>query len=549
MKNKMKKLVALALAAVMAVSMVACGGGEEGGSTEVTYKDTFTFAIGGEANYLDPALAGDSVSAYIVDNIYYPLFKIGTDGSIENEACESYDVTVNEDGNQVYTLHLVEKNNWSDGTPVTAADYVYGMKRSLGMGQADSTYSTFIANYVLNAKPHSDAMSDVADMDDVGIKALDDKTIEITLDGSCPFFVSLMCSGVFYPIHSSVPEHDYTWADDPSYPSNGPYQLKEIDRASTIKMVKNEHFTHADKVVTPNLVAKNMPDTNAQLIAFQTGEIDHATTVDTTVIKLYEGQPELIIEDSVINYFIAVNSKTGSDALKDVRVRRALQLGLDRSKFITALDAGNAYYELFGLVPYGIGTTTGDFRREADDAGAYVYTDKEEAKALLKAAGYDENNPLKLEYYYSQSDLHSLVADVLKSEWAEINVQIEQKTGELRTFFDDRSNGLFDMARHAMSADYMDPMTYLEMAASWYQGNVVTWGDDHYDQLIKESRELDGAERYAKLAEAEKYLVEEMAYTNPLFGYKLVTLMKDGTTGVAGSPQGNHKYWYVQCPA
>ena len=123
------------------------------------------------------------------------------------------------------------------------------------------------------------------------------------------------------------------------------------------------------------------------------------------------------------------------------------------------------------------------------------------------------------------------------------------RNGEIRTFFDDRTNGLFDTARGAMSADFMDPMTFLDMAATWNQGSFVSWGDETYDNLLIASRTLEGAERMAKLHEAEKYLIEEMAYTCPLFGYKMITLMKPGTENAWSSPQGNHILWYVQSPA
>ena len=558
MKKTFKKLSALLLALLMCFSMAACGGdtgtdkpaNDDGNDAAATLDDTFVYAIGGEPQYLDPAVGSDSVTAYVINNLYYPLFYIGEDGSMVNAACESYDVTTNEAGQTVYTLHLVEENYWSTGEKVTAADYVYGMKRSLGLGAADSYYSYFIGDFVLNAKAHLENMDDVADMDDVGIVAVDETTIEITLGTPCPYFVNLMAAGVFYPVHKDyAKEQDYTWADDPNVPTNGAYYTTKIDRAAEIVMVKNPYFTHADKVVTENLVCKVMPDPDAQLMAFQTKEIDLATNVNSEVTKIYAGQPELVITDSVINYYVMMNAFGDNEALHDVNVRRALQLGVDRGAIVTALDAGEVYYELYGHVPMGFAGAEGDFRAEADKAGAYVYTDKETAKALMEAAGYTAENPLKLEYYTNSAAMHDVVSEVLKAQWAEINVDLTLRNGEIRTFFDDRTNGLFDTARGAMSADFMDPMAFLDMAATWNQGSFVSWGDETYDNLLIASRTLEGAERMAKLHEAEKYLIEEMAYTCPLFGYKMITLQKPGTENAWSSPQGNQILWYVQSPA
>ncbi len=550
MKNNLNKFVKVFLAVLMAFSIVACSSSDDSDGddvTTVTYKDTFTYAIGGEPDMLDPAVASDSVASYVVDQVYYPMFYIGEDGSTEYAACTEY--TVSDDG-LVYTFTLTEDNYWSDGVQVTADDYVYGMKRALGMGAADSYYSYFIYDYVLNAKAHSDAMDDVADMDDVGIVALDDFTIEITLEQPCAYFVSLMTAGVFYPLREEyATEHDSTWAEDPTVPTNGAYHYVSIDRASEITMTKNEYFPYADQVVTENLVCLVMADADAQLIAFQAGEIDFATNVNTEVCTIYEGQEELVISDSVINYYIQFNCFSDDcEALQDVRVRRAIQLGIDRSNIVTALDAGDVYYELYGYVPMGFAGVDGDFRTEIDESDPYIYTDKEEAKALLAEAGYDEDNPLKLTYYYNQAAMHDTVAEVLVSELAEINIELTLQTGEIRTFFDDRSNGIFELARGAMSADYMDVSTYLDMAASWSQ-DVVTWGDDTVDEMITYSRTItDETERLEYLHELEEYIVEEMAYTCPLFGYKQIVLAKAGTTGYTSSPQGNNKFWYVAVP-
>ncbi len=518
----------------------------QGETTE--YATTFTYAVGGEPQYLDPAMANDSVTSLVVNQLYFPLFYIGEDGSTQNGACTSYDIS--EDG-LVYTLHLVENNYWSDGQKVTAADYVYGMKHSVGLGAADASYSYFITDYVVNAKEHGENMDDVAAMDDMGIVALDDNTIEITLKEPCPYFISLLPSNTFMPMRSDyAKDHDYTWANDPSVPTNGPFHPVKIDTASEIVMEKNEHFVYADKVTIETLIAKIMPDMDAQLMAFQTGEIDFATSVNSDVTKIYAGQEELYETKSVISYYLNINcySKT-LPALQDVRVRRALQLGVDRSVIVEALDAGDLYYPLYGLVPMGFEGANGDFRQEQDEKDALVYTDKEEAKALLKEAGFDESNPLKLTYYYNQNTMHDTVAEVLKAQLAEVNVEVTLKTAEIRTFFDDRTNGLYDLARNAMSADYMDATNFTDLAATYKQTAALTWGDKKYDEMITAARSMEGTERYEALHEAEEYLVREMAYTLPLFGYKNICLKRAGVEGVIPSPQSNYLLWYVKAPA
>ena len=543
----MKKLLVALLAMMMVFSLAACGGeGDNGDSGAI--KDTFTYALGGEPNYLDPAIASDSVASYVLNQTYFPLFSIGADGSTVKNACVDYSLDASR---TVYTFKLTENNYWSDGQKVVAGDYVYGMLRALGLGSGDSYYSYFIRNYVKGASAYgADATTaKIADMTDVAIKAVDDYTIEITLEKPCDYFVGLMTAGVFYPLRKDfAPELDYTWAAN-LHPTNGPFVYESIDNATEIVMVKNEYFYDAANIPTNKLVAKIMPDPDAQLMAFQQGGIDFASNVDSSVTKIYADQPELVISDSVINYYMMMNAYRSLDALKDVNVRKAIQLGIDRSAIVTALDAGEVYYELYGYVPKGFAGVDGDFRAEQDAENQLIKTDKEEAKRLMAAAGYSEANPLKLEYYYNQAAMHDTVAAVLKEELKSINVDLQLKTGEVRTFFDDRDNGLFQMARHAMSADYMDTTTYLDMATAKNQKAYQSWGDKHYDELMLEAAKLSGAERIAKLHEAEKYLVETMAYCVPLFQYDQVSLLAPGITGQMTSPQANFTFWYVSEPA
>lgn len=544
----MKKLLVALLAMMMVFSLAACGGeGDNGDSGAI--KDTFTYALGGEPNYLDPAIASDSVASYVLNQTYFPLFSIGADGSTVKNACVDYSLDASR---TVYTFKLTEDNYWSDGQKVVAGDYVYGMLRALGLGSGDSYYSYFIRNYVKGASAYgADATTaKIADMTDVAIKAVDDYTIEITLEKPCDYFVGLMTAGVFYPLRKDfAPELDYTWAAN-LHPTNGPFVYESIDNATEIVMVKNEYFYDAANIPTNKLVAKIMPDPDAQLMAFQQGGIDFASNVDSSVTKIYAGQPELVISDSVINYYLMMNAYRSLDALKDVNVRKAIQLGIDRSAIVTALDAGEVYYELYGYVPKGFAGVNGDFRTEQDTENQLIKTDKEEAKRLMAAAGYSEANPLKLEYYYNQAAMHDTVAAVLKVQLADIYVDLTLRTGELRTFFDDRDQqGNFELARGAMSADYMDPTTFLEMANSKNLYGKPTWGDAHYDKLLAEADALTGTERIEKLHEAETYLVQEMSYTCPLFGYKQIALAAAGTTGMTSSPQGNYTFWYVSTPA
>ena len=541
-----KKLLALVLAILMALSLTACGGGSGGGDTpsEPTYKKTFTYSVGGEPTYMDPARCGDSVTAEIHNEIWYPLFYLTEDGSPAKGDCIDYSI---DDSGTVYTFKLDPNAKWSDGVALTADQYVYGIKRCIGMGYEDVGYLTMITNYIANAEAHvGDA---VADMDDVGVKALDDFTLEITLNAKCPFFVSLLPTQVFAALRPEIaPEKDSEWSNTVGYPTTGAFVPTKIDSASEYILEKNPYFALADQVYCDKLIAKIMPSMEASQMAFQTGEIDYDTSADSSATKVADLADAIDIHGN-INYYMNINCYTSNEALQNVEIRRALQLGIDRSAFVTALDAGDVYYELYGFLPVGIPDFKGDFRTNQDNEHKLVYTDKDAAKAIMEKYGYGPDNTLKLEYYYNQNAMHDTVSAVIKEQLKDIYVDVTLKTAELRTFFDDRSYGRYDLARNAFSADYMDPWNYLELMAIYNDPEGRTFfGDETYDKLLFESMELEGEARFAKLHEAETYAIETMCFNVPLFGYGSVSLQKPGTTGVINNPQANHIFWFVKCP-
>ena len=338
-----KKFITLLLSLLMVISMTACSGGG-GGETpepsgETKYKTTFTYAVGGEPTYMDPAKCGDSVTAEIHNEIWYPLFYLTETGAVANGDCIDWSV---DDSGTVYTFKLDPKEKWSDGVPVTADQYVYGIKRCIGYGFDEVGYLTMITNYILNAEKHVGEA--VADMDDVGVKAVDDYTLEITLNAKCPFFVSLLPTQVFAALRPEIaPEKVSEWSSTPGYPTTGAFVPTKIDSASEYILEKNPNWAHADKVVVEKMIAKIMPSMEASQMAFQTGEIDYDTSAGTDVVNNPALKDAVRINGN-INYYMNLNCYTGPEALKNRDVRRAIQLGIDRSAFVTALDAGDMFY-------------------------------------------------------------------------------------------------------------------------------------------------------------------------------------------------------------
>lgn len=545
MKNTLKKVITLLLAVMMCVSLTACS--SKPVDEEVKYKDTFTYAIGGGISNLDPACGGDSVTAYVTNQICYGLYHIGEDGSMVADSVESYEIS---DDGLVYTFHLRE-NKWSDGEPVVAQHFVDGVIHALTMSSADCGYKYFIYDYIKGADKYADAGFTRDQITDIGYVALDDHTLQATLNAPCAYFISLLSSGCYYPtrIEYTV-DGDYTWATNTDVPTSGPYHPTYIDLADKVEMAKSEYFWNAEEVTTSKLIGKVVEDMDAQLMQFQAGDIDFASAVDATVVtKLYTREEGILDVTGAINYYMAINGHNDDcPALANRDVRRALQLGIDRQIICDALDAGDVYYPIYSFLPDGMPGISDDWN---DEAGILVYTDYDEAIALLEGAGYKADaNGVRLTLHYSTnaSTMHSTIAEVVKSEYAKIGVEVIIEMAELRTFFSNRTNGNFEICRNAFSADYMDPSVYLNLLLK-YRQSVWNSGDDTYDAMFNAAELMSGNERLQALHDAEKYYIETMAYTNPLFGYGNATLKKAGTLNTVSSPQANNLFWYVKVPA
>lgn len=534
--KKITRLLACALSLALLAGCAPSTPSETGSSDSPDGTHTFTYGISSEPDYLDPAICMNSNTSAVLAQLYFPLFRYDEHGNVQNMACESY--TVSDDG-LTYTFKLVEGNTWSDGQPVTAADYEYGMKRSIGYGP-DSAYAYLLYSTVAGGAEANENMLDVADMTDVGIHALDDTTLEITLAAPCPYFTGLLSNVVAYPLRSDFAvEHESTWANDPAVPTNGAFKLEAVRDKEEVVMVKNEHYVYADQVQTDTLIAKIITDPQAQLSAFQTGELDLALYVPADVSVNYADDPALIHLDPVVsNTFLWMNC-TGetNPALANTDVRRALSMAIDREQLLVLIGANDTKYPLYGYVPKGMADADGgDFRENADAEGRYADYDLEQAKALMESAGYNENNRMSLTISYIGTSGNTDICVALQAMWKEIYVDVELSAAEQKAYAQARKAGQYEVATGSTSADYLDPFYYLERWVSYNQSYKQV-NDPTYDAMIEEANaQTDPAKRMEMLHEAEKYLVEENAYTIPLYGSGAVALMNTAVSGLKHDP-------------
>ena len=545
----MKKILASTAAlAMVATTLTGCGG--SGDITAESGKTNLTVAVGGDFALPDPAIVDDSITSNVLAQCYDGLYKLDKDGNVIANLAEDLP-TISEDG-LTYTIKLKDGLTWSDGTPLTAEDFVWSWKRAM---TTEGYYTNFMYGYIAGTTGEDgDPYTNMEDLDaNMGVRAVDDTTIEITLKMAAPYFTSMLTNTVFYPVKQDEVGSDPSsseWAqnasaDDPIV-TNGAFEITGVNIKDAITLSKSENYSDADNVQLETIEFKVMGDLDSQTQAFISGEVDFATAVNVEQINNDEQLQGHVyaVDPFVCNYFVLVNAGNENDgstdglaALKDVEIRRAISMAIGRTTARNAYGYGDDYsYDLYALIPSGIPDAEGnDFYEQG---GHLIEDDVEAAKAIMESKGYSEDNMLTLTYKYNNLATHKAVAEAMQASLREIYIDLQLSGSEKEAFFNDRDAGNFELARHAMTADYLDPMCYLSMyVGSTTSGNTVD--DPEFEQMVNEANLLSGQERMEKLHEAEAYLIEQ-GYIIPLFGYTEPFLKVKNLTGITSSPEGHY---------
>ena len=525
----MKRARAILLAAVMVMGLFASmtpASAQASGSE-------LTVAVGYQFTTFDPALNTEISNSYVLTHLYSGLFRKGPEGEVINDLCERYEVT--EDG-LVYTFHLVPDALWSDGMPVSAYDFEYSYLRTLSYGVENAWAINDFVNFIEGAEEYSAAALAAgesfdctkADHDSVGIRALDNTTLVLTLKTPCVYLTGLMVSSsVWLPVRVDYAvQHDSMWAFDGGYPTNGAYTLTACNETEKAVLTKNEKYRFAGDVTMDTITFLCMADEDAQAMAYRTEEIDVALGISTETAVSYEGSDELWLMPQPSNYFLAINSgSTGPEWAKDVNVRRALALAINKDAVVSVLGGQLFYPVLNGYVPDGIAGVEDSFRNEGDADGYTLVYDPAQAMALLADAGYDASHPLHIVYKYTNSGIHSNVATMLQQMWKAVGVDVECRGVESAAFYDQLDQGDFEIARYGYGA-VDNAIQYLEL---WTIGRQVVPAVEvpEFDQMLADARELaDPVEFNNALHAAEDYLVEENVYVIPLFNFNTPALVQ-----------------------
>lgn len=567
----MKKIVSLALASAMVLSLLAACGGQtqetkapESQAPTVESKAPETQApadgpfnlnvnVASEPQTIDPALNSAVDGAIMTGHMFEGLFKWADSGELVDgvQDCnlaelvpgqaESYEKVVNDDKTVTYTFKLRSDAKWSDGKAVTAGDFVYAWQRlATPATAADYCYMIDMV------KGYAEVNAGEADPSTLAVEAPDDSTFVVTLTYDCPYFLEVCAFPATFPVREDVVSADPDgWTHNvATYLSNGAYKLTQWDHNSQIIMAKNEYYYDVDKLGPDTLTFKLMDDNNAMLTGFNSGELDFIEDMPVDEIPSLLSSGDLRIVPYIGTYYVCYNVEKAP--FDDWRVRKAFTLAID-AQYIVDNVTQTGQLPASGFVPSGVAGKGPDFRAEGGDYwtpatdDAQYQKNVEEAQKLLAEAGYPNGEGFPtVTYLYNTSDNHKKIGEALQQQWqTALGVEVKLENQEWAAFLETRKNGEYQIARNGWIADYNDPISFLDMWLTGGGNNDAQYSNPDYDAAINEAKSTaDPEARMAAMHKAEDIIMGKDWALGPIYFYTQKYMLNPDVKGMYYTPLG-----------
>ena len=498
---------------------------------------TFHRGHPGEPETLDQHQTSTIYEANILWDIYEGLVIYDAAANVVPGVAESWDIS--EDGT-VYTFHFRDNARWSNGDPVTAGDFEYSFRRIM----TPATGAPYASNLfpILNAEA---AVNGVVPPEEIGVVALDDRTLQVTLEGPTPYFLELLTHQTGLPVHPpTVEAHGENFVRPENIVTNGAFRFIEHVPQAHVLLERNEMFHANDTVALDRLYYYPTEDRSAGLRRFQAGELHANYEVPLEQVEwLRENMPDEYRTGPYLGlYYYAI--QMDEEPLSDLRVRRALSLMVDR-EFIVEEIMGAGELAAYNVVPPGVNNYREPF--VADYAGTSMFDREDEAIALMEEAGYGPDNPLDLEIRYNTSENHRRMAVAIADMWAPLGVTVTLFNTDLATHYAFlRDGGDFDIARGGWIADFNDPHNFLFLVMCDNHGfNYANFCHEEYDALLEEAAQTIDLEARAELLyQAERIFMEEMPYL-PIYHYVSNNLVATNVRGWVDNSRDVHLSRYL----
>ena len=498
-------------------------------------EQSFSYSILDDFPSIDPQFVEDVEGGSVARDLFEGLLVESAAGEPMPGVAESWEVS--EDG-LTWTFKLRDNAVWSNGDPVVAGDFVYGLQRAANPDNA-SPYSWYIE--VMGVVNAGAVIAGEMPVEDLGVSAPDDMTVVYTIDAPRPYFPQMLTFPTTFPANKAAVEaggDNYT--DPENFVSNGAYVLSEYVPGEKLVRVRNEAYWNNDATIIDEVTALIINDSNQALTRYLAGEIDLVMDVPAGQFpRLSEEYPgEALSFPSSCSYYYLINhTDSGNPALQDANVRAALSLAVDRGVIVDNILAGGQK-EAYTFTHWAVsGWSTPDI----DIADMSQEERNAKAQELMAAAGYGtDGEPLTVEILYNTSDSHRSIAVAIGQMWKQtLGVETELANQEWATYLDTRGEQNYEVARAGWCADYNEPSTYLDLFTSGSSYNDGKFVSEEIDALMAEAKTADDA--MPLYMEVERIASEETAII-PIYHYASVRMKSED---LANWPTENFlQNWY-----
>lgn len=498
----------------------------------------FSMALGGKPRSLDPGLMTDNLSAQIGQNCFEGLtnYPKSSDEDIQPGVAESW----KHEGFTTWTFTLRKDAKWSNGDPVTAQDFVYSWQRVLDKKTA-SEYAWIMID-AAKIKNAGKFQAGELTWEEVGVKAPDDYTLVVELEGPAPFFIQLSSFFTFLPVHkATVEQHGEKWTRAENWVSNGPFALSEQPNDLTYILKRNDDYWDKGSVSLETVEMRVIEDDSSRVMEFDAGGIDWTGPGNLPPKQIdnlknreeYRAEPALSVE------YIQFNVRDGSPFAgeKGAKLRKAIALSIDKSDIVKNTLKGIGR-PAKGFVP----------RLRGYKTLVKLDHDPEAAKKLLdEAFPGGAGLPEKISYLYPSGNANAeAVAEVVQNQLDRaLGIKIELQKMEFRQVLEEQQNGNFQISRAGWIGDYTEPSTFLSLFTTGNPQNNPGWSNTRYDDLMaKAPQTLDDAERVKMYQEMEQLLDVE-APVVPIFYHQTTTMVNPAVKGFEDHIQSVHLLKYI----
>jgi oligopeptide transport system substrate-binding protein len=479
----------------------------------------------GEPETLDVHKTSTVGESHVLRDLYEGLVIKDNKGAVVPGVAEKWEMS---DDGKTYRFTLRANAKWSNGDPLKASDFVFAYRRIMNP-ETGAKYANILYP-ILNAEKVNKGQ---AKPEELGVKAVDDRTLEIRLEQPTPYFIEQLTHQTGLPVHqASVEKFGKDYIKPGNLVTNGAYTLVEFVPNSHIKVTKNPNFHDAANVKIDQVMFYPISDLAAAVRRFQAGELHSTPDIPADQVKALKERfgKQVVIGPYLGVYALPVNSS--KPPFDDVRVRKALSMAIDR-EFIAEQIWGGTMLPAYSFVPPGIGNYGKPAQAEYASMSPIDREDK--AKAMLKEAGYGPGGkPLKVEIRYNTTDNNRNTVVAIADQWKALGVETSFINTDSKTHFAHlRDGGDFDVARYGWIGDYSDPQNFLFLLESDNKGfNYGKWKNAQYDDLMKTkaAKEGDLKKRAEYLLQAEQIFMKEEPWI-PLLHYSTKNLISDKLVG------------------